>query len=37
VFAIQFVILLVGLFQDYAIGVARRFACPYADLTLERR
>jgi NitT/TauT family transport system permease protein len=37
VFAIQFVILLVGLFQDYAIGATRRLACPYADLTLERR
>jgi NitT/TauT family transport system permease protein len=37
VFAIQFVILLVGLFQDYAIGLARCLACPYADLTLERR
>ncbi len=37
VFAIQFVILLVGLFQDYMIGAARRLTCPYADLTLERR
>lgn len=37
VFAIQFVILLVGLFQDYMIGAARRLFCPYADLTLERR
>jgi NitT/TauT family transport system permease protein len=37
VFAIQFVILLVGLFQDYMIGAARRLVCPYADLTLERR
>jgi NitT/TauT family transport system permease protein len=37
VFAIQIVILLVGLFQDYVIGVARRWFCPYADLTLERR
>jgi NitT/TauT family transport system permease protein len=37
VFAIQIVILLVGLFQDYAIGFFRRLACPYADLTLERR
>ena len=37
VFAIQIVILLVGLFQDYAIGLARRLACPYADLTLERK
>ncbi|MBV9865989.1 MAG: hypothetical protein JO316_11595 [Abitibacteriaceae bacterium] len=37
VFAIQIVILLVGLFQDYAIGVLRQLVCPYADLTLERR
>ena len=37
VFAIQIVILLVGLFQDYAIGVLRRICCPYADLTLERK
>jgi NitT/TauT family transport system permease protein len=36
VFAIQLVILLVGLLQDYGIGVFRRLACPYADLTLER-
>ena len=35
--AAALVILIVGLFQDYAIGVARRLACPYADLTLERR
>jgi NitT/TauT family transport system permease protein len=37
VFAIQIVILVVGLFQDYAIGALRRFLCPYADLTLERK
>jgi len=37
VFAVQIVILLVGLIQDYAIGVGRRLACPYADLTLERK
>lgn len=37
VFAIQIVILIVGLVQDYAIGAARRLACPYADLTLERK
>jgi NitT/TauT family transport system permease protein len=37
VFAIQLVILLVGLIQDYGIGVLRKFICPYADLTLERR
>lgn len=37
VFAIQFLILLVGLIQDYGIGVLRRLVCPYADLTLERK
>jgi NitT/TauT family transport system permease protein len=37
VFAIQLVILIVGLIQDYAIGLLRRLACPYADLTLEKR
>lgn len=37
VFAIQITILLLGLVQDYGIGVLRRLVCPYADLTLERR
>ncbi len=37
VFAIQLVILIVGLFQDYLIGLARRLCCPYADLILERK
>jgi len=37
VFAIQAVILIVGLLQDYAIGAVRRIVCPYADLTLERK
>jgi len=37
VFAIQLVILLVGLFQDYGIGLARRIICPYSYLTLERQ
>lgn len=37
VFAIQGLILLVGLLQDYAIGAFKRWACPYAELTLERR
>lgn len=37
VFAIQIVILIVGLLQDYAIGAVRHLACPYADLTLERK
>jgi NitT/TauT family transport system permease protein len=37
VFAIQLTILVVGLLQDYGIGILRRVVCPYADLTLERR
>ena len=37
VFAIQIVILIVGLTQDSAIGLIRRAVCPYADLTLERK
>ena len=37
VFAIQLVILIVGLVQDYAIGLTRQIVCPYADLTLERK
>lgn len=37
VFAIQLLILCVGLVQDYGIGLARRLVCPYADLTLERK
>jgi NitT/TauT family transport system permease protein len=37
VFAIQICILIVGLLQDYAIGLAKKFICPYADLQLERR
>jgi NitT/TauT family transport system permease protein len=37
VFAIQLVILAVGLFQDYLLGALRRLCCPYADLTLERK
>ena len=37
VFAIQIVILLVGMFQDYAIGALRRLVCPYADLNKERQ
>ena len=36
VFAIQIVILIIGLCQDYLIGVIRKLVCPYADLTLER-
>jgi NitT/TauT family transport system permease protein len=37
VFAIQIVILIVGLVQDYGIGFVRRLVCPYADLKLERK
>jgi NitT/TauT family transport system permease protein len=37
VFAIQLTILIVGMLQDYGIGVARKLFLPYADLTLERR
>lgn len=37
VFAIQILILLVGIVQDYAIGAFKRLVCPYAHLTLERR
>ena len=37
VFAIQLLILLVGIVQDYAIGALKRLICPYAHLTLERK
>ena len=37
VFGIQIIILIVGLFQDLIIGAVRRFLCPYATLTLERK
>jgi NitT/TauT family transport system permease protein len=37
VFAIQICILLIGLGQDYAIGLFKRICCPYASLTLERK
>lgn len=37
VFAIQIVILAVGIAQDYAIGALRSLFCPYATLTLERK
>jgi len=36
-FAIQIVILVVGLVQDYGIGLLRQIVCPYADLALERK
>ena len=37
VFAIQLLILVVGMTQDWAIGAVRRLMCPYADLRLERK
>lgn len=37
VFAIQLTILVLGLGQDYAIGLLRKVFCPYAGLTLERK
>jgi len=37
VFAIQILILVVGLAQDYAIGSVRLMVCPYAELSLERK
>ena len=37
VFAIQGLILIVGMTQDYGIGVAKRLLCPYSALTLERQ
>jgi NitT/TauT family transport system permease protein len=36
-FAIQLLILIVGMLQDYFLAWLRRFVCPYADLTLERK
>jgi NitT/TauT family transport system permease protein len=37
VFAIQLVILLVGIGADYFFGWLKNFLCPYANLTLEKR
>ncbi|HVT04285.1 MAG TPA: nitrate ABC transporter permease [Thermoanaerobaculia bacterium] len=37
VFAIQFMILLLGLFQDFAIGTLKSAFCPWSEMTLERR
>jgi hypothetical protein len=28
---------LIGLFQDYALGLAKKFLFPYADLQLEKK
>jgi NitT/TauT family transport system permease protein len=37
VFAIQISILLIGLLQDYVLGLAKAFLFPYAGLQLEKR
>jgi NitT/TauT family transport system permease protein len=37
VFAVQILILAVGVLQDYGIGALKRLVAPYAALTLERR
>jgi NitT/TauT family transport system permease protein len=37
VFGIQIVILLLGILQDYALGLLKQVVCPYSALTLERR
>lgn len=37
VFAIQIMILLIGLLQDYGIGALQRLLCPYASMVLEKR
>lgn len=37
VFAIQFVILLVGISMDYLVGVLKNLFCPYAKLSLEKK
>ena len=37
IFAIQIVILTVGLLQDYALGVLKSVICPYSVLTVEAR
>ncbi len=37
VFAIQIVVLAIGILQDWAFVAVRRLFCPYANLTLERQ
>lgn len=37
VFAIQFLILVLGLGQDTVLGILKRVVCPWANLRLERR
>lgn len=36
VFAIQIVILIIGIAQDYGIGIIKRIFCPYSLLSVER-
>jgi NitT/TauT family transport system permease protein len=37
VFAIQFLVLAVGIGQDYLLALIKRWFCPYAFITLERQ
>ncbi len=37
IFAIQILILCVGLFQDFLLAFVRNLICPYAQMTLERK
>ena len=37
ILAIQIVILIVGLGQDYAIGVLKNICCPYSTITVEKK
>ncbi len=37
ILAIQLMILVIGLGQDYMIGVLKRMLCPYSELTVERK
>jgi NitT/TauT family transport system permease protein len=37
VFAIQILILVIGIGQDWLIGTLKNMVCPYANLTLERK
>ena len=36
IFAIQITVLVLGLGQDYLLGLAKRVVCPYAELTTDR-
>lgn len=37
VYAIQIMVLILGMFFDYVLGLIRKMLCPYAYLTLERK